>query len=94
MLNFLSGKIHHCYHEVSVLQVGLCCSTLYESWKQDFAHMSKLNCTRCFSIHGICLLVCCAESQVTDKNQGCISMIREVIFGVQALGPSERKGTV
>lgn len=33
MLNFLSGKIHHYYHEVSVLQVRLCCSTLHESLK-------------------------------------------------------------
>lgn len=33
MLNFLSGKVHCCYHEVSVLQVRLCYSTLYESLK-------------------------------------------------------------
>lgn len=32
-LNFLSGKIPCCYHEVSALQVRLCCSTLYKSLK-------------------------------------------------------------
>lgn len=95
MLNFLSGRIHHCYREISVLQVRLCCSTLYKSLELKIL-LTRANwiAQDALVFMGFVSLFAVQHHRSQIKIKAASPWLGKWFFGVQARGPSERKGTV